>query len=1272
MYQPSEPLATVGTRQVTYTEKLLDGTLTTGSQLSYSFKVATQPEVLGAALWVTLMDQSTSLYPSNQAADQSGDHMFYRICVNKRDGWGVDCDEMTDVPPNQWAKHVWNVHDKFVSKYPSLTPPSRIKLQFATYGGATMRRWDYDNFEDAKDTWKNRNGYTPERVCGDGQAFEGDCYQKHRYAKGRNFEGSTREEGMSAYGYDVRNFKDVCMAYNIASSESVSILVNILSHCPYKDGSGSLRHKTVSGWRTLDMNSCRGAATADKAAYCEWTYPYMGSFEVAVTDAWNRECVDMQLMLDKFVCGTDSSSSGQQGFHRIDGFMFHSSVKKIGGVATSSSIVDGADFLIDDFEISSPAILDAADVYVDDVRLETIADASMRKVCSLLEVSAAYDGLVPGATWLDMRTGFGATQEGADAASAALALDNSTGFDSAACSASSASAAPYWRLDLGKSYCVETVSLDGPHSSDASLGRAQVSVGDAASLSNPLCGTVALEAATSTFVSCEGRCGRYLTVHAVLPAGTTKPISLCEVRVKAAANTGGATQVVRQSSMTIAEGTPAVSTTASYQFKVLDPETLSLKESKSFTVAELDKLAPYIDGIAEGDVVMSTANEHHLAGAMLFSEDFGGHSLPRAQYSMKPIALFEVGYKDMSTDAKENLAYGKPARLSSAVHYWGKAEVLTDGQTNCRWGWYGVTHTGSEAKPWNRVDIGFGTKVDPTVTTGHIHVRSDWWSADYATYGFNVYVGSDKYVPTNNALCNTGGALKHADDAAMQADNRLAFTCTTPLQGKYFFVVAQWTGYLRGLCEIQLWRTKPAAELANFEMTAQYKVQRDDYRGFPISTLGSQQPTYLSASATSALSSVEGPPGRGRAINFGAADAIQVYAPTYHNPAFDHKCGVIWAPGARSGMWAGQNDGLDPQWACCNYERGSYGYVGNDPNHCECSKCKDYRAYPFDELKPSHDTYVDQANPTVNHGADTQFNMGYASSQRRVSLLKFDTSGIAAGKKVKRVDLKLYAQDGGRVGHWRIHPNTQDFDEASATWASHDSKWDTNVLLENWQTRVSTGWRSTSRHQSFKWNYGSAMLDQLVQQWIDDPSSNFGIAIYPIGSGADTKWASKELYDPNIHTIDWTPRLEIQYEYDSTAPNSMDHGTTFVPGKELRNCCPGILGKNPVGEVATQERCADYCSKELRCTGFTYDIDTQECSLKSGTPAFEDAVPSTKNVVSGIRPKRTFQPSVQGYTTNSLYVIDADFKLPLVRTGQERYILVTSKDGLEAHVAFER
>ena len=112
------------------------------------------------------------------------------------------------------------------------------------------------------------------------------------------------------------------------------------------------------------------------------------------------------------------------------------------------------------------------------------------------------------------------------------------------------------------------------------------------------------------------------------------------------------------------------------------------------------------------------------------------------------------------------------------------------------------------------------------------------------------------------------------------------------------------------------------------------------------------------------------------------------------------------------------------------------------------------------DLNPIQDTCVDTDNPTTNYGTATSMNMGGDNGTAnprgftRVSLLKFDLSGIPSSATVTSAVLKLYANNDQRGGNASIQQILSSWTETGATWTSRDgtNNWITNFSdPANWQ-----------------------------------------------------------------------------------------------------------------------------------------------------------------------------------------------------------------------------
>jgi hypothetical protein len=106
-------------------------------------------------------------------------------------------------------------------------------------------------------------------------------------------------------------------------------------------------------------------------------------------------------------------------------------------------------------------------------------------------------------------------------------------------------------------------------------------------------------------------------------------------------------------------------------------------------------------------------------------------------------------------------------------------------------------------------------------------------------------------------------------------------------------------------------------------------------------------------------------------------------------------------------------------------------------------------------LAPSADTYLYQGLPAATYGSVTPL-LGSAGSYR--SLLRFDTSRIAAGASVTGVTLKLYATVGLISGGVQVHPAADSWTEAGTSWSSQPA-WNSQVLATS-STQSSPGWIS--------------------------------------------------------------------------------------------------------------------------------------------------------------------------------------------------------------------
>jgi hypothetical protein len=138
------------------------------------------------------------------------------------------------------------------------------------------------------------------------------------------------------------------------------------------------------------------------------------------------------------------------------------------------------------------------------------------------------------------------------------------------------------------------------------------------------------------------------------------------------------------------------------------------------------------------------------------------------------------------------------------------------------------------------------------------------------------------------------------------------------------------------------------------------------------------------------------------------------------------------------------------------------------------------------------DTELWDEEPNVGHGDDNHFSVDDAER----GLVKFLFGAVPPGAKVAKATLKLVtfdeaSEDGGTVLVYRMR---EDWSEGEATWFERRAG-------EPWSTAGAgppardTVHVAEVRPQQIATPYETELPPQLVQEWIDQPQLNFGIAI---------------------------------------------------------------------------------------------------------------------------------------------------------------------------------
>ncbi len=177
-------------------------------------------------------------------------------------------------------------------------------------------------------------------------------------------------------------------------------------------------------------------------------------------------------------------------------------------------------------------------------------------------------------------------------------------------------------------------------------------------------------------------------------------------------------------------------------------------------------------------------------------------------------------------------------------------------------------------------------------------------------------------------------------------------------------------------------------------------------------------------------------------------------------------------------------------------------------------------------LYPVADAWIEK-NSETNHGSDANLQVREDSESypMRSILLRWDLSSLA-GATINSVEFWVYTTSASTTLYPHAYKLTSAWDESTVTWTKRTS-------TENWGT---AGGDYTDDIMTLTWNiyvnkYKSIIeggtdvdFNALVQEWVDNSSSNYGIYIKrPIAGTRQGSFGSREhTYQPYLK-IDYTP-----------------------------------------------------------------------------------------------------------------------------------------------------
>ena len=238
-------------------------------------------------------------------------------------------------------------------------------------------------------------------------------------------------------------------------------------------------------------------------------------------------------------------------------------------------------------------------------------------------------------------------------------------------------------------------------------------------------------------------------------------------------------------------------------------------------------------------------------------------------------------------------------------------------------------------------------------------------------------------------------------------------------------------------------------------------------------------------------------------------------------------------------------NGCDPSFSsptCTGTDEDGDGFFANhpasansfDPDDADpCNPIAGNTTLLTDVIFPSKDSWIDEQT-NLNHGHDSELEIKLASAEERRIILYFDLSN-QEGNTITSAKLRLYTKSGtGRGVIAKVYPLSRDWEEGTGEGVffnnnEENATWVQATNNENWATAggdfipTSLGTFSTD---SIGWT--ELILDAtIVQEWVDNPSTNFGILITAEGPIDErVRFHSKE------GAASKRPRLELGVSLD--------------------------------------------------------------------------------------------------------------------------------------------
>jgi hypothetical protein len=173
---------------------------------------------------------------------------------------------------------------------------------------------------------------------------------------------------------------------------------------------------------------------------------------------------------------------------------------------------------------------------------------------------------------------------------------------------------------------------------------------------------------------------------------------------------------------------------------------------------------------------------------------------------------------------------------------------------------------------------------------------------------------------------------------------------------------------------------------------------------------------------------------------------------------------------------------------------------------------------PTVTLTATGDTWMQENNPSQNNGADSNLHVKPDSSTTFRTLIQFDLSSIPPATPISCAALLLFEKDADATQTIYLH-------QVNASWLESQATWNNRTSANPWAS--AGGDYTSSPEASFAPDAtGLQQVDitALVQFWVNNSGSNFGLLLRSTTSGGNTdiQFGSREGSDP-------IPRLIVEY-----------------------------------------------------------------------------------------------------------------------------------------------